>query len=86
MYVDFNFGIIVNSMITQIKRNSGEQSLEDIPKSVCSIIGKTYLFELKIKEKDFQASYQTFTVSKILNHLKVCILCVILEVSLYHSI
>jgi len=48
---------------THIKRNSGEQGLKGIPKSLHLIIGETYLFEIKVKEKDFEGSYQSFTVS-----------------------
>lgn len=68
--------------------------MKDIPKCVQSIVGETYLFEIRIKEKDFQTSYQNFTVSKIHKHIKVTrlhmfdrfiILYIILNLILYFS-
>ncbi|CAG7891535.1 unnamed protein product [Brassica rapa] len=61
---------ITGATAEEIKRNSPEEGLKDIPKCVQSIVGQTYLFEIKIKERDFQSSYQSFTVSKIHKHIK----------------
>ncbi|CAL9219693.1 unnamed protein product, partial [Arabidopsis halleri] len=55
---------ITGTTAEDIKRNSGEEELKGIPKSLRTIIGETYLFEIKVKEKDFEGSYQSFAVSQ----------------------
>ncbi|XP_056864307.1 uncharacterized protein LOC130511369 [Raphanus sativus] len=60
---------ITGATAEEIIRDSPEH-VKDIPKCVQSIVGETYLFEIRIKEKDFQTSYQNFTVSKIHKHIK----------------
>ncbi|CAN8303456.1 unnamed protein product [Cochlearia groenlandica] len=39
--------------------------LNNIPTCVRSIVGKTYMFRIKIKNSDFDASYQSFAVTEV---------------------
>ncbi|KAL0656489.1 hypothetical protein Bca4012_077073 [Brassica carinata] len=37
----------------------------ELPQSLADIVGKTYTFQLKLKDFNFSSKHQTFTISRI---------------------
>ena len=55
--------IMVSTGLQEVGVNA--QVYTDMPRSLADSVGNTYIFQLRMKDSNFTANHQTFTISRI---------------------